>query len=278
MATTSEIISLLDNGIDPAFAVSVAGLSLAAAAFFSSTADTIIKDSQLAIEKIDPLIERAEQQGYTKTANHKKKIALEKSIQQASDVQKSLIKAFLISVWFVIYTITLDQVIADDTAVKFVQYFASSDNPDTQGYGFISRVTDLGISAIMLSLAGKNLWFGAKGIGSYFDVNFSEEIESAKKILSATAVAMTGSKGEVSNEYGSIELSLVIPEGHNKPFSLEVRLDGELQDKITGGSWAASNIKAGDHTLRLIDQENGIDLHKVISVAPETTNQVEIEL
>lgn len=184
MASVTEIINLIDKGVDPAFAASLAGLSLAAAAFFSSTADRIIKDSSSKIAELEPKVEKAQDKGFKETPYEKKINDLNLAIKQASAVQKSLIKAFLIFVWFVVYTITLDQMISGDTISSFL-----ATDPDTQIL-LGARLFDLGTSTALLFWAGKNLWSGATGIGLYFDVNFEEERDKANKLVKLIAESL----------------------------------------------------------------------------------------
>lgn len=181
MATVTEIINLIDQGVDPAFAASLAGLSLAAAAFFSSTADRIIKDASVKINELEAKVEKAQNNGFRNTPYEKQVDELNQSITQATQVQKSLIKAFLIFVWFVIYSITLDQVISGETTATFL-----ANDPTTHVYLGV-RLFDLGTSTALLFWAGKHLWTGATGIGTYFDVSFEEERNKAKKLVKLIA-------------------------------------------------------------------------------------------
>ena len=169
------LIQLVDNGIDPGFAASLAGLSLAAAAFFSPAADKVLSDAKPEMDRLQGLINRGESDapGLTSESENQKQFEkLEKIVKNTTEAQKGLIKAFQIFVWFVAYTISFDAMIEEGTTSILGEI-----------PGLLLHGSDVIVSVALLSFAGAQLWIGVQGISGYFDVNFGDEKDRAKKLL-----------------------------------------------------------------------------------------------
>lgn len=197
MAIISEVLTLIDNGIDPGFVASLAGLSLAAAAFYAPTAANIIKENSPELEKAERdynnrLNASTKQGGMDIRVLRKKVDKVSSLIKGAERAQKSLIKAFLIFVYFVVYSISLDQLISAETSTALFDVFGFSAD-----LAYIPLGVDITLSAVFLWFAGKNLWDGALEIGRYFDVNFEEE-QKKISILTKNVAALGGKNEEAS--------------------------------------------------------------------------------
>ena len=182
MAGIPDIVSLVDQGLDTNFAASIAGLSLAAVAFFAPAATTTAQNHKQRIDELDDLIDKAESKGYTtETELTKERDRLQTSIDQILIAQNSLLKAFLIFVGFVAYSITIDQALNTDTSSSLAALVLGIQN------GLSIQILEVFVSVALLSVGGWNLWKGARGIGDYFNVSFVEEIEHIQELKSALA-------------------------------------------------------------------------------------------
>ncbi len=177
----AQIVTLLDNGIDPAFAASLAGLSLAAAAFFAATADRIIREASERIEYLSSRVDVSNEMGVLDSPYAKELKNRHNAIKDVSEIQASLVKAFLIFVWFVAYTISIAQLVGGNIALP------QETMTDVLRLGLHS--SDLLLSVLLLSSAGAYLWRGARGIGHYFNVSFESERDAAIKTLATFAAA-----------------------------------------------------------------------------------------
>ncbi len=176
MAVFQEIISQIDKGISPEFAASLAGLSLAAAAFFFPGADNILKETKERMNNLEIKIAKGEKHGYTKTQLTDEYQNIEKVRKNTKAAQEGLIKAFLIFTWFLVYTISIDQIIDINFFKDIIKY-------DAQLLENVVVSADVAFSIILLGWAGKNLWRGAIGIQKYFNVSFDEDREKVKQIF-----------------------------------------------------------------------------------------------
>lgn len=177
MEILQEIINQIDKGIGPEFAASLAGLSLAAAAFFFPNAKVVLDEGKVKLAELNKKIDRAENRGYNYDSELKQERSkIETTLKSIDDAQKGLIKAFLIFTWFLVYTVSIDQIFNID----FVKNILKVEN--SQAIQFIT-FSDLVLSGILFAWAGKNLWEGAMGIRNYHKVNFTDEKEQLMKVL-----------------------------------------------------------------------------------------------
>ena len=181
MASVEQLLLLVDEGFSPEFAASLAGLSLAAATFFASVSKKTIEEASRQLEALEKTVSDGERRGIPPELMeiHTEKIErLNKKIDDAKTSQKGLIKAFLIFVFFVVHAISLDQIISGETVGSFSGFL---------GYaaGLPILYVDVFISITLLTWAGKNLWQGARAIGSSFDVDFKDEMSKIEEIKKA---------------------------------------------------------------------------------------------
>ena len=177
MASLNELIALIDQGIDTNFAASLAGLSLAAAAFFAPAAKSILDEENPKILKLEEKIEKAKEMGILgETELQKEHDRLQKSVNGVLNAQKALLKAFIIFVWFVVYSITIDQILNRETSTSLVRLVTSLES------GVSIQILDQFVGLALLGWAGKNLWKGATGIGEYFKINFNDEAAEVVRI------------------------------------------------------------------------------------------------
>lgn len=174
MAAIIEVLALVDQGVDGAFAATVAGLSLAAAAFFAPSAKEFITEAQDQLIELDKKLERQARvdYDYADTPYSRKCDELKAQIAATLKAQKSLLKAFFILCAFVAYSISLDQLIEEDLVRGLL--------PSDIALGLIGG--DVAISSLLLAWAGKNLLSGTRAIGTYFDVSFEEEMKQVKEL------------------------------------------------------------------------------------------------
>lgn len=170
----NDILSQLDNAIDSNFVASLAGLSLAAIAFFTPGSDGILLAARQEKKRLEKNLERAGDKGYNGESGYQQQLEnINKTIVAVSDANAGLMKAFIIFSWFLVYTITVDYIFNEKTTTEM---FSSQ-------WSMFVGIGEILFSYIFLSLAGKNLWKGVSGIKRYFNVNFNEEREQAINIL-----------------------------------------------------------------------------------------------
>lgn len=170
----SETLALLDKAVDANFVATLAGLSLAAIAFFVPSSDTILAKAKKEKDDLENKVSKWEELAYPgETANTKRIEELNSIIKSVSDATAGLLKSFVIFSWFLVYTITIDQVIDEKTVIEI---FSS------QAKLFVQTGETL-VSYFFLSLAGYNLWKGVSGIKTYFNVSFDDERRKAIDFL-----------------------------------------------------------------------------------------------
>lgn len=158
-----NLLNALDTAIDASFAASLAGLSLAAAAFFAPAAGDFVKEKSTKLLALEREIEHRHYPDGSPIS--KERDALQRSIDQVSDAQKGLLKSFIILVFLVAYSVSIDQLVGE-----------------TVFSDFRLRIVDVSTSALLLGLAGWKMWVGAQGIGSYFNVDFESEKKKLEEI------------------------------------------------------------------------------------------------
>jgi len=176
MSTYSNLISLLDNGVDGAFAATLAGLALAAAAFYAPTADNILQNARTKLKEKE-LENVGDVRGYDPSDTPLKREIeeLKATIYTTLKAQRSLLKAFVILVVLVAHSISFDSVID----AKFLEPLAG------EGLASLFQTGDVVVSAILLMIAGTNLLTGASAIGGYFKITFDEELSRINELKEA---------------------------------------------------------------------------------------------
>lgn len=164
-----DFIPLLDKGIDPGFVASLAGLSLAAAAFYAPAASDTIRQTEERIAELETRVAMGAERGIHGETDYNKELDRLRELSAATrSAQRGLIKAFLVLVILVGYTISFDQLVSADSLAYFSETFGAAAGP-------LLQAGDLAASTLLLSIAGANLWIGARSIGRSFDVRFDEE-------------------------------------------------------------------------------------------------------
>ncbi|NKI32952.1 hypothetical protein [Croceivirga thetidis] len=171
----TEIVSRLDEAIGSEFVASLAGLSLAAAAFFIPNANNTLEKLQERIKVLDKSISKGIKHGYKETPLKKELEKLEQQVESTKKAKKGLITAFMIFTFFVVYTVGLDSWIDENLFTPGLLEFNSLE--------FTFQTVDVVISYIFLGFAGRYLWTGTKAIGTYFDIDFNEEQKRLKDIF-----------------------------------------------------------------------------------------------
>ncbi|KAB8154253.1 hypothetical protein EZY14_007395 [Kordia sp. TARA_039_SRF] len=171
----TEIIARLDEAIGSDFVASLAGLSLAAAAFFIPNANNTLEKLQERIKFLDKSITKGKKHGFNETPLKKELKKLEKKVESTEKAKKGLITAFMIFTFYVVYTVGLDSWIDENLFTPGLVEFSSLE--------FTFQTVDVVISYIFLGFAGRYLWTGTRAIGTYFDIDFNEEQKRLRDIF-----------------------------------------------------------------------------------------------
>jgi hypothetical protein len=171
----TEIVSKLDRATSPELVATLAGLSLAAAAFFIPNANQTLQTLQARINELDKIIPKGEKHGYNQTQYTTELENLQKQVNGIKVAKKGLITAFMIFTFYVIYTVGFDSWIDENLFTPGLEQFHARE--------FTFQIIDTAISCIFLGFAGSYLWKGTLAIGNYFDVDFKEEQKRLKEIL-----------------------------------------------------------------------------------------------
>ncbi|GEM_PF-4505349 len=161
MANAQSILVLLDEGVDPGLVATLAGLSLAALAFYAPVAEQIIRETNRSLAGPEPKLSASESE---LEATQKKNGATKATL-------KSLAKAFILLIILLAYTLTGDQVITPEIFPGWPLQFVNT-----------AIGADVAISAVLLTSAAKFLVHGALAISSHFDVTLEEEQRRLHKI------------------------------------------------------------------------------------------------
>lgn len=185
MASLAGVLNALDGGIDGNFAATLAGLALAAAAFYAPVAERIATESQRELHDKEAFLDRGHRQGYggLGTDLDREIQSLRARVANSLIAQESLIKAFVVLVGLVAYSITVDEIISIDLLSDFGTSIAEL---------FVGA--DTLISALILGWAGKNLLQGAASIGNHFQVSFDSEREQLEKYRTALQLVLKDAK------------------------------------------------------------------------------------
>jgi len=169
-----DLYSLLDKAIDPNFVATLAGLSLAAYAFFSPQCDKLLKDAKSELSRTEDKVHKGKDKGINaETPNSQRILELNQIIKSINDAVTGLLKAFIIFSVMLIYTISIDQVINKETLDSF---FGIEDNS-------FFALSDIIISYIFLSSATIYLYKGVFGIKKFFKVSFNDDKKQAIEFI-----------------------------------------------------------------------------------------------
>ncbi|MFD1162073.1 hypothetical protein [Hwangdonia seohaensis] len=171
----TEIVSRLDDAIGSDFVASLAGLSLAAAAFFIPSANHTLEKLQERIKTLSKSITKGSKHGYNETPLTKELEKLELQVKSTEKAKKGLITAFMIFTFYVVYTVGIDSWIDENLFTPGLVEFNSLE--------FTFQTVDVIISYIFLGFAGRYLWTGTRAIGDYFDIDFKDEQKRLKDIF-----------------------------------------------------------------------------------------------
>jgi hypothetical protein len=154
MANVQNMLVLLDEGVDPSLVATLAGLSLAALAFYAPVAEQILRETNRSLAGPEPKLSASDSE---LEATQKKNGATKATL-------KSLAKAFILLMILLAYTLTGDQVITPEILPGWPLQFVNT-----------AIGADVVISAVLLTSAASFLVRGALAIGSHFDVTYEEE-------------------------------------------------------------------------------------------------------
>lgn len=171
MTGIGQIIDAIDGSIGAQLAATLAGLALVAAAFSPAT-QTAIEEKKAALTYLQERIEKAERTGQRIPDTPSKRDAerLNLSIALMVDINRSLVRAFVMLIWLLAYSVTIDPIVGPD--VDLVRNLPIAD---------LVFAIDDAISLVLLGWAVILLLKGARGIGEAFGVSLKKELAQIRR-------------------------------------------------------------------------------------------------